>query len=252
MSPAIRLGESTDQTSQLQTLTISSTSSVYPVRSTGRGKPLTYNKGARTFAGSMVFTVLGADPFQRIMNIDAMSNTVRGDGHWWIDQMAPFDAVILCVNEMGETGLQVIFDITLTNWGTTYSVEDLYIESSYTYVAEHVTPFISQRVAKIEDLSIVDQLASSLKAGGKGDNAAADSVLQRLRQDHVDRYGPYTAPFFQDLIVGNEVYKKQFWSDLADQNVDIAGLLKPGTISATERFQRTFGGSPELPVFYTF
>ncbi len=57
-------------------------------------------------------------------NIDALQSSVRGDASWSIDQMAPFDAVILCTNEMGESGLQVIFDITLTHWGTTYSIEE--------------------------------------------------------------------------------------------------------------------------------
>lgn len=130
---------------QLQTITMSSSSSVLPVRRIGEGAAAQYTKGARTFAGSMVFTIIEQDPFQQLFSIDALNNSVRGDGLWHYDQMPPFDCILLLQNETGGIGLQVIQDITLLKWGTTVSVDDLFIESTYTYVARHITPFISNK-----------------------------------------------------------------------------------------------------------
>lgn len=126
----------------MQTITISSTTSVNPVRQLGHRKVKSYTKGARTFAGSMIFTVIDKDPFQELFAFDALNTAVRSDGKWHIDMLPPFDAIITGVNEGGAAGVQIIQGITLTNTGTTYSVDDMYTESTYTYVAEHVTPFI--------------------------------------------------------------------------------------------------------------
>jgi hypothetical protein len=126
---------------EIQTLTISSTTSVMPVRSLGNVRPLTFTKGARTFAGSMIFTVIDMDPFQELFAVDIDSSSKR-DGSWHIDEMPPFDILIMAANETGKSGMQLISGVTLTNYGTTYSVDDIYTEITYTYVAEHVSPFV--------------------------------------------------------------------------------------------------------------
>lgn len=132
--------------SEMQTITISSTASVSPVRILGRRKPRCYGKGARTFAGSMIFSVIDKDPFQELFTFDAMNSAVRSDGKWHVDMLPPFDIILSAINEGGTAGVQVISGITLTNTGTTYSVDDIYTESTYTYVAEHVSPFIQNPV----------------------------------------------------------------------------------------------------------
>ena len=125
--------------SEIQTITISSTTSVLPIRRLGEKKPKAFTRGARTFAGSMIFTVIDQDPF---MELFAVSYDNSDDGSWHIDEMPPFDILIQAVNESGRSGMQLISGVTLTNYGTTYSVDDIYTESSYSYVAEHVSPFM--------------------------------------------------------------------------------------------------------------
>jgi len=125
---------------ELQTITITSASSVMPVRRVGELKPISYGRGGRTFAGTMVFTVINKDPFMELFAVDGSSPSTS-EYQWHVDQIPPFDAMIIAQNESGGTGIQVIHGIRLVNWGTTYSVDDMYIESTYTYVAEHVSPF---------------------------------------------------------------------------------------------------------------
>lgn len=130
------------QTKDLQTITISSTSSILPVRRIGEKKPIAYTTGARTFAGSMVFTVINKDPFMELFGLDILNQSVTNDGSWHIDSMPPMDCAIIAQNETGGLSVQVIHGIRITNWGTTYSIDDMYLESTYTYIAEHVTPFV--------------------------------------------------------------------------------------------------------------
>ena len=130
-------------TVQLQTITMSSTSSIYPVRRIGEAKAHTYTRGSRTFAGSMVFSIIGNDPLQNLFSIDAISNSFERDGHWFIDSMPAIDCIIMYANESGGAGIQIIQDLRFSNWGQTVSIDDMYLESTYTYVAEHVTPFVS-------------------------------------------------------------------------------------------------------------
>ena len=162
---------------ELQTITISSTTSVHPVRQLGHRKVQSYVKGARTFAGTMIFTVLDKDPFQEIFAFDALENAVRSDGQWHIDMMPPFDIIISCVNEAGRAGVQIIQGVTLTNTGTTYSVDDIYTESTYTYVAEHVTPFVGNPV--------YDKFLKLVKKHVAAQKTADDLLADQLQKNKI-------------------------------------------------------------------
>ena len=255
IAPTFKLEDSSMESTQLQTITISSTSSVLPVRGVGRSKPLCYTKGARTFAGSMVFTVLAQDPFQRIANVDALNNTVRGDGHWHIDQMAPFDAIIMCTNEMGESGMQIIHDITLTHWGTTFSVEDIYIESTYTYVAEHVTPFISTKFGYATDLVAIRALEDTLFAVGKTPDDAMFRVGEREAGEEYDVYGLQKNDLYTNYGEHAPGSRKGITSQLESFLSTSNGLSKfvaDFDTSVYKQFSSIFGLAPEIPQIFPF
>lgn len=148
---------------ELQTITISSATSTLPVRRLGESKPKSYTKGARTFAGTMIFAVVNQDPFQELFAIDVLNSTSSiNDGKWHVDQMPPFDIVITAINEAGVGGVQIINGVTITNWGVAYSVDDMYTESTYSYVAEYVSPFVVNPNYN-EFLKIVSKLKPLIK-----------------------------------------------------------------------------------------
>lgn len=123
----------------LQTLSISSVRSTSPVRVLGQAQPKAFTSGARTVAGSMIFAMIARDAFLEIFRRSKFENMRET---FYTDMLPPFSIFITGQNEYGQIGRQVIDGVRLTNFGTTYSIDDLYTEQTYTYVAEYVSPFI--------------------------------------------------------------------------------------------------------------
>lgn len=124
----------------LQTISISRTRSVSPVRVLGRADPIGYTRGARTIAGTMVFAVITKDAFNEIYDVSVAESLMSSSTGFVADQLPPFSVVIVASNEHGGVAMQILHGITLTNYGTTYSVNDMYTEATYTYVATQLTP----------------------------------------------------------------------------------------------------------------
>lgn len=136
----------------LQTISISSTRSVSPVRVFGRSSPLGYTRGARTFAGTLVFATIRKDPFVDMADAGITESYVNSSTSIVADQLPPFSIVINAVNETGAVAGQIIHGITITNFGTTYSVDDLYTETTYTYVATDVHPLSPGNMSRVPGL----------------------------------------------------------------------------------------------------
>ena len=134
----------------LQTMSISSTRSVSPVRVLGRSSAIGYTRGARTFAGSLIFATVSKDPFIDVADSSVSEGAVNASTSLIADQLPPFSIVITAGNEAGAVGVQVVHGITITNYGTTYSINDLYTETTYTYVATDVVP-LNAGVAVLSD-----------------------------------------------------------------------------------------------------
>jgi len=129
----------------LQTISITSTRSVTPVRTLGRATPIGYTRGGRTFAGTLVFATLDRDPFTDIYRPDALHESYYDSSTSLImDQLPPFNIILVASNELGGVARQIVSGITLINYGATYSIDDLYTETTYTYVAEDLTPLLPQ------------------------------------------------------------------------------------------------------------
>lgn len=177
----------------LQTISISSTRSVSPIRVLGRSSPKAYSRGARTFAGTMVFASLNSDVFNDVYDIGIAENTYAASTSLVADQLPPFSIVISAVNESGGAAIHIVHGITLTNYGTTYSIDDLYTETTYSYVATDVIPMIADSMssarAKIggafEQLSggtqtVSQHLRDKLRRSFGTDEAYAEAIRKQL------------------------------------------------------------------------
>lgn len=152
----------------LQTISISSTRSVHPVRRLGRSNPVHFTRGPRTFAGSMVFATLHTDTFTDLYDVSIDESNVNATSSMVADQLPPFSIIISASNEKGAVAVQAIHGITLMNYGTTYSVDDLYTEQVFSYVATDVTPLRANnlKVASDNIRSATRNIGSRIKTVG--------------------------------------------------------------------------------------
>ena len=132
---------------ELQTLSISSTRSVYPVRCLGESLVRAYTRGARTFAGSLIFTMFDRDPLMELSQRDDLQEALNPDEPFFMDQLPEFDIIVSGINEYGAMSTAIVGGVTITNYGTTLSIHDIYTEISYTYVARFYIPFSPDRRA---------------------------------------------------------------------------------------------------------
>lgn len=133
---------------EIQTISISSTRSISPVRTLGRSNPIGYTRGGRTFAGTLVFAAFGRDVFSDLYRPDIVESFIDSSTSLFVDQLPPFSIIITASNELGGLAQQIISGITLVNYGVTYSIDDIYTEVSYTYVATDVTPLLPIQVMR--------------------------------------------------------------------------------------------------------
>ncbi len=105
-----------------------------------------------TIAGTMVFAALTRDAFTDVYDESITESYTNSLKLFTPDQLPPFSIIITMTAEKGGTAYQIINGITLVNYGTTYSIDDLYTEVVYTYVATECTPLISTQEARISDI----------------------------------------------------------------------------------------------------
>lgn len=135
---------------ELQTISISSTRSISPIRVLGRSNPIGYARGGRTFAGTLVFAAFGKDVFSDLYRPDVIENFADSSTSLFVDQLPPFNIIITASNELGGLAQQLISGITLINYGVTYSIDDIYTETTYSYVATDVTPLLPIQIMRGE------------------------------------------------------------------------------------------------------
>ena len=251
-SPAYLANNSNLQSVQLQTITMSSATSVFPIRRMGEARASAYNKGPRTFAGSMVFSILGEDPLQKIFAIDPIKSAARTDAHWHIDQMPAMDCLLMFGSEhdYSARGMQVIQDMHITNWGETVSIDDMYVETTYTYIAEHVTPFLnSTSISNAASANeVMERLGTAIDQLYDRSLTPDDALLKavdQLQQEDMRRYGRV----IYDIL--GDIFNRYHASHVLNRDPDI-GLQDavdgtfPSTSSVFAAFQPWDCG-PEVP-----
>ena len=122
---------------KLQTLSYSIFQNKTPVRNIGNMNARDYVYGQRTIAGSLIFAVFNKhwliDIYDKLHNTDGMKNW-----HFIADEIPPFDITISFANEYGYDSRMAIYGVRLVNEGQTMSINDIYIENTYEYVATDI------------------------------------------------------------------------------------------------------------------
>ena len=254
------LGKSTSKTkilAELQTISISSTRSISPVRVLGRSSPVAYTRGATTFAGTLVFASVNQDVFRDIYDEDIASATFLSSTSLTSDQLPPFSIVITAANEKGAAAIQIIHGVTLVNYGTTYSIDDLYTEVTYSYVATDVIPLYSFKDQMDKDISLkyfsagLVNLSKKIKEemgrayGSVEDKirSIAKSKLSSMRPEGTGYNNPFGGNYNPQIISVPEP------TNIISNSLDQREGLLPGETSPGLFYQDYRRGMWDLPDF---
>lgn len=121
----------------LQTLSYSIHQEKIPVRVLGNLNAKDWVFGPRTIAGSLVFAVLNqhwlVDLYEQLYNDAEMKGA-----HFIADEIPPFSITVSFSNEYGFDSKMVLYGVRLIDEGQSMSINDLYIENTYQFVASDI------------------------------------------------------------------------------------------------------------------
>jgi hypothetical protein len=120
----------------LQTLSYSIHMQRAPIRSIGNINAKDYVMGPRTIAGSLVFAVFNKHFAYEVMN--SIKKEYNPRYTFLADELPPFNVTVSFANEYGAQARLVIYGIRLVNEGQVMSVNDIYTENTYQFVATDI------------------------------------------------------------------------------------------------------------------
>jgi hypothetical protein len=139
---------------ELQTLSYSIFRKKLPVNAFGESNVKGYVRGSRILSGSMIFSVfnkhvlsnltIGKDGNTSVQIPTHESFDASGSyGELLVDQLPPFDIVIIYANEYGSISRMAIYGCEIISEGQVHSIQDLMTENTVTYVARYIEPMKS-------------------------------------------------------------------------------------------------------------
>lgn len=122
------------------------------VRTCGRISAKGIVKGSRTVSGRLIFTVIREHVVEMIRREIPYLRTIKTI---LMDELPPFDILVSFGNEYGSSAGLVINGITLVDEQKTMSIEDLFTENIFTFIARDLQP--------MRDMNNIDRIYEPLE-----------------------------------------------------------------------------------------
>jgi hypothetical protein len=177
----------------LQTLSYSIHRENSPIRTLGHTNVRGFIKGARTIAGSLIFTVFNEYAFYKIAHYRELLSRQNGFFAPLADMLPPFDIVVSFFNEYGQSSKMKIFGVTIVDEGQTVSIDDLLVEQTYTYMARGIQPMVKLAPEINRDTQTVRGKIST-NVFGESVVTGIDTFYSALEVPEVAPPGPGTQP----------------------------------------------------------
>lgn len=131
----------------LQAITVSTFRAKRQVRALGHVGSRGIVRGTRTCGGTLILTEFSQDVFWRMISgqdpVPGSDYNTGDDGAAILpDQLVPFDILLLFNNEAGHMAYRMIYEVELVTNGVVYSVQDMYNESTLSFLCTDVSPLI--------------------------------------------------------------------------------------------------------------
>lgn len=134
-----------------------------PVRTLGSVYPRAFTRGPRTVSGTIVFTVFYEHVLHEVMKLNLRyhsTGTSDVDNYQQTtmlpDQIPPLDLTLIFANEYGAISTMGLYGVEFFQEGGTFSIEDIYSESTISYVARDIDPMRAVGQRNIDSKGIAD------------------------------------------------------------------------------------------------
>lgn len=187
---------------ELQTISYSIHREKPSVMLLGRVSPAGFTRGARTIAGSMIFTVFNQEILRHLATSHPEDPVDSGFGSVMSDQIPPFNVTISFVNEDGRMSSVVIYGIEIIDDGQVMSINDMIIENTKSY--------------KARGIDVMWQTEDGVWTDTVGNAPKVNSRAIFTSTPNLDTTSPVSAlKGYQTALAAIEVVKKQI-QDLDD------------------------------------
>lgn len=133
-----------------------------PVQTLGQILVRGVAKGPRVIAGTMVFTLINQNWVNDIIDTIPWLKK-RVGGIIYSDELPIFDIMIIAGNEYGKYSSMMIYGIDLTDEAQVISVNDLYIENTFSFIAREIRPFTNRPIMLSDLIYYSNENYSSVK-----------------------------------------------------------------------------------------
>ena len=109
-----------------------------PVINIGRTNINGVTRGSRIFAGTMIFTLINQ---HWLRELQSQVDYLKDFKELKVDELPLFDIMIISANEYGNAVRMYIYGIDFTDEAQTVSVEDLFTENTFSFIARDISTF---------------------------------------------------------------------------------------------------------------
>lgn len=232
-----------------------------PVLNLGRTNINGVTRGSRIYAGTMVFTLIN----QHWLNDLKEQETLK-----WLneydeikaDELPLFDLMIVCANEYGHYVSMFIYGVDLTDEAQVISIEDLFTENTFSFVARDISNFkagkqFNKASSSASGKTVLSSVNSSriyvLDSSGatisdiekieremiNTSQARRDAVIESLSKPKLARELEYSS---SRMMIGNDVtYIQSLLNATKLANLNLNGVYDKDVENATKAFQSRHG-----------
>lgn len=228
-----------------------------PVINIGRTNINGVTRGSRIFAGTMIFTLINQ---HWLKELQEQIDWISGFSELKVDELPLFDIMIVSANEYGNAVSMYIYGIDFTDEAQTVSVEDLFTENVFSFVARDISNFkkINYGITATEkrsDNPINEQLqriyvldTSSLNLND-AENLERKMILAKIEQLAQDtkRYVLARELYYSSskLMMGKDVAEIQgLLNRIKDIDINVTGVFDSETDKAVKAYQSSIGEEP--------
>ena len=164
-----------------------------PVRRLGRSYPSGYTRGTRTIAGTMVFVNFDRTALFDLLDLFEYDSVETANPAYSIllDQLPPFDLLIVYQNEFGSLSYMRLLGVEITDEGSVSGVSESYIETTVQYLARDMSPLApigtlseQEKAMFLADESLRRKFENHFREAG-------NIITSELQVQNIERTYPY-------------------------------------------------------------